>query len=85
MRKLLNCLFFTLTCLLTGCTSESDATNALQSLGFSNVQMTGYHWFACSQDDWFHTGFTAQNIYGKYVSGTVCSGLLFKNATVRFD
>lgn len=69
---------------LAGCTSASDTHKALEAQGFSNVQPGGYDWFACSKDDWYHTKFTATNPQGKQVAGVVCSGLLFKAATVRW-
>jgi len=28
--------------------------------------------------------FTALNTKGEHISGTVCSGLIFKNATIRY-
>ena len=70
--------------LFSGCTNQSDARNALDNSGYTNVKITGYNFFACSKDDFYHTGFTAKNVNGKTVSGTVCSGILFKNSTVRF-
>lgn len=69
---------------LTGCTNSTDAINALQDTGFTDIQMTGYRFFSCSKDDFYHTGFIAKNIQGRTVKGTVCSGFLFKNSTVRF-
>lgn len=73
------CLF------LTGCTNKNDAYNALDDAGFKNIQITGYSFFACSKDDFYHTGFIAINQNGKQVKGTVCSGFLFKNSTIRFS
>jgi len=70
--------------LLTGCTNRDDADRALQAQGFTNIQETGYDFMACSENDFYHTGFTATNSNGKRVSGTVCSGIFFKSATVRF-
>ena len=70
--------------LLTGCTNRDDADRALQAQGFTNIQETGYDFMACSEDDFYHTGFTATNSNGKRVSGTVCSGVLFKSATIRY-
>jgi hypothetical protein len=69
---------------LTGCTSPQDAEKALKAEGMTNIQMNGYSWFACSKDDFYHTGFTATNFLGKPVEGTVCSGLLFKGSTIRY-
>lgn len=68
-----------------GITNPKDAYNALDNMGYKNIEMTGYNFFACSKDDWYHTGFKAINQNGKIVTGTVCSGLLFKNSTVRFN
>lgn len=70
--------------MLVGCTSKSDAMRALSAQGFTDVRFTGYSFFACSKDDFFHTGFVAKNTQGLEVNGTVCSGLLFKGSTIRF-
>jgi len=70
--------------LLTGCTNKEDADRALRAQGFTNIQETGYDFMACSENDFYHTGFTATNSNGKRVSGTVCSGVLFKSATIRY-
>lgn len=82
MKKVL--LFALLALALVGCTNAGDAREALDAQGFTDITITGYDWFACSEDDWNHTGFIATNPQGKRVSGTVCSGLLFKSATVRW-
>jgi hypothetical protein len=78
-------LALVLTFLLTGCTNQNDAVNALQDAGFTDIQITGYKFFACSKDDTYQTGFIAKNPQGRIVKGTVCSGLLFKNSTIRFS
>lgn len=70
--------------MLTACTSETDARRALEAEGFKDIRVTGYDWFACAKDDTFHTGFVAKNREGREVKGVVCSGLLFKGATVRY-
>lgn len=82
MKKTL--LVLTLALGIAGCTNKKDANNALNSLGFTDVQVTGYNFLACSDNDFYHTGFRAKNPQGYWVTGTVCSGLLFKNSTVRF-
>jgi len=69
---------------IQGCTNKGDAERALSAQGFTNIKITGYNFFACSEDDFYHTGFTAINTKGKKVNGTVCSGILFKNATIRY-
>lgn len=73
-----------LVALVAGCTSSEDAMRALSAQGFTDVRLTGYKWFACGEGDFYHTGFIATSPTGREVSGVVCSGLLFKNATVRF-
>lgn len=67
-----------------GCTSQDDATRALSSAGYKNIQITGYEIFGCDKNDDFHTGFTATGLDGKKLSGVVCSGV-FKGATIRVD
>ncbi len=69
---------------LTGCIDATGATSTLENAGYEDVKITGYNFFACGQDDFYHTGFTAKNVKGKTVEGTVCSGLLFKDSTIRY-
>lgn len=68
------------------CTSQSDALRALKAEGgYTDITFEGgYGWFACSGDDWYATEFCATNKEGKRVCGTVCSGLFFKSATIRW-
>lgn len=75
-------IFFAL--LLSACTNESDTRRTLESEGYTDVQVDGYSWFVCSDDDVFATKFTAKNANGKIVYGTVCCGFLTKGCTVRF-
>lgn len=84
LKKAATFLLLGSTALLGGCTSERDARRALEAEGYSDIRITGYNFFACSKDDFFHTGFEAKNREGKRVTGTVCSGLFFKNATIRY-
>lgn len=70
---------------LTACTNSSDAEKALHGAGYKDIQITGYSWFSCSKDDTYSTGFTATGPTGVKVQGTVCSGMLFKNSTIRFN
>lgn len=65
-------------------TSESDAHRALSAQGFTNIQYTGFKFFGCAEDDFYHTGFTAINSNGKKVNGTVCSGMWKRSATIRW-
>lgn len=82
MTRLLSVI--TVILMLSACTSESDAARALRGAGYTNVVYTGYKAFACSEDDTYHTGFTAKGPTGQMVSGTVCSGWL-KGSTIRLD
>ena len=70
-----------LTCF--SCTEPEKAKIILESQGYTNIKFTGYDLFACGKDDFYHTGFTA-TINNNQVSGTICSGLFFKNSTIRF-
>ena len=69
---------------LSGCTAPGRATRILEDDGFTDVEITGYNFFACSNDDWYHTGFRAKR-GERTVYGTVCSGLIFRNSTIRFE
>ena len=69
---------------MSACSNSEDAHRALNNAGYTNIKAGDYDWFACGQDDFYHTKFTATNTVGKQVSGVVCSGLLFKSATIRF-
>lgn len=71
--------------LLGGCTQPDGATKHLLDAGYTNVEITGYNFFACSEDDIAHTGFRATGPTGRQVSGTVCGGVFLKGATIRLD
>lgn len=60
------------------------AERQLLEAGYSQVDVSGWNVFACSEDDAFRVGFKALGPTGKPVSGTVCSGFL-KGATIRLD
>jgi hypothetical protein len=83
MKKLtLPAFLILLTILSTGCTRPDHSYQVLQAQGYSNISITGYAWFGCSEDDWFKTKFVATGPTGTQVNGVVCSGL-FKGSTVR--
>jgi len=69
---------------LSGCSSATDATKALQGAGYTDIKTDGYSVFGCGQDDSFKTKFTAKGPTGVQVSGVVCSGW-FKGSTIRTD
>lgn len=75
---LISCLF------LFGCTDEISSRRALEAQGFTEIEFTGYKFFACGDDDTFHTGFRATNPNGQRVEGTVCCGWIAKDCTVRW-
>lgn len=69
---------------MTGCTDEDGAYNLLMKEGYSDIHITGYEYFACSDSDKYRTGFTATNMKGNKVSGVVCCGYL-KACTIRYN
>ncbi|ANT40444.1 hypothetical protein KMI12_121 [Klebsiella phage KMI12] len=71
--------------MMIGCTDADNATRVLENAGFTEVDITGYKFFSCSEDDFQHTGFKAVGPTGKTVKGTVCSGIFLKNSTIRFE
>ena len=58
------------------------AKRVLESLGYTQVRITGVNPLRCADDDVFRTGFEAVSFAGKPVRGPVCQGW-FKGATVR--
>ena len=69
---------------IASCTDPQNTRRVLQTQGFTKIQITGYDFFTCSDDDFYHTGFTATSPNGQYVEGVVCQGI-FKGATIRFE
>ena len=69
--------------LALGCEDDGRGFRALEASGFTDIQMKGYAWVGCGQDDAYSTHFAATNSAGKRVSGVVCCGSL-KGCTVRF-
>lgn len=83
MKKLFFCAIIVLA--LLGCMTDNvEAKRILESEGYTNIKFTGYKCFACSDDDFYSTGFTATSIAGKQVNGTVCGGIM-KGYTIRID
>lgn len=71
--------------LASGCSRPDHARQVLADNGFTEIHITGWSPFSCSDDDMFSTGFRARGVNGRFVTGTVCSGFLFKGATLRFN
>jgi hypothetical protein len=69
---------------LVACTDDINTIRTLEAHGFTNVTVTGWSAFECSDRDTFSTGFEATNVQGQRVNGTVCCGLMTKGCTVRF-
>ncbi|BAQ22658.1 hypothetical protein AU156_gp008 [Edwardsiella phage PEi20] len=70
---------------LAGCTDVENANRILEANGFTDIHFTGYAWMSCSEKDTFSTGFEAKGPTGIPVKGAVCSGMWFKNSTIRFE
>ena len=68
---------------MVGCTRPESARELLQREGYTNIEITGYAWFACGKDDWSQTGFRAKK-NGITIEGAICEGLIFKNKTIRY-
>ena len=86
MKKFVLISFIAITALsaLSACTDADKATRVLHGMGYKNVEVTGYRFFACGDDYTFHTGFKAKGADGSDVTGTVCSGVL-KGSSVKID
>jgi hypothetical protein len=72
---------------LSSCTSSKDfekGARQLESMGYTDIENTGYDAFCCSDDDSFSTGFSCKNKAGETVKGCFCSGAL-KGITIRFQ
>ena len=69
-----------------GCTvSDERAAHVLKAAGYTEVELGGYAWLDCSEDDSLKTSFTAKGPSGVRVEGAVCCGMLAKNCTLRLD
>jgi hypothetical protein len=69
---------------LVSCTNEDGATEALRSMGFTQIVLTGHEMWTCGQGDDTCTGFRAVNPAGQQVQGAVGCGYFGKGCTVRF-
>jgi hypothetical protein len=69
--------------MLSSCTVGGDAvTLALESQGYTNVELGGPALFGCAKDDNFTRTWKATGQQGTRVKGVACSGL-FKGVTIR--
>lgn len=69
--------------LLTSCNGNATSTTILEEQGYTNVKITGFNPFACSEDDMYRLNFTAISPNKTPVKGVVCSAPL-KGYTIRF-
>ena len=67
-----------------GVSDPLKAERTLTNAGYTDIKVGGSSWFACG-GDWYNTTYVAKSPGGQSVTGTVCSGFLFKNSTIRFD
>lgn len=74
-----------ITLLTISCKRESDVKKFAKAEGWQSYKVEGYCWLCCSEDETFHTEFTAITKEGKTITGAVCSGIIFKNSTMRLD
>jgi hypothetical protein len=82
--------------LATGCSvlagnlaSQSNATNALRTNGFSNIHLLNREVLfvqlrGCGKEDVAQFNYSATNAAGKQVHVSVCEGWPFKGATIRY-
>lgn len=66
--------------------SNADAERILRAQGFEHIELHGYSFFGCGENETKSTKFTACRADGQCVSGVLCSRLLsFKGITIRYD
>lgn len=62
---------------------DSDVSKYAKMEEWESYKIEGYCWLGCPED-FFATQFTAIK-KGHSITGCVCSGLLFKNSTLRLE
>lgn len=83
--KLSYALYILLAAFTFSCTNPEGAKKALLDAGYTNVKTGGYDPFACGENDFYATKFSATSPNGKRkVTGCVCQGVL-KGKTIRLD
>ena len=82
MKKILTILLLGL---IISCTDNETATNALLDAGYHPIEVGGYGWLECSEDDVYATRFKAYSSDStRVVEGCVCQGW-WKGKTIRLD
>ena len=85
MKIIISLLLLLIVIFLDSCSDPSTSRRILEENGYTDIQITGYKWVGCSNDDDYTTGFQAISPAGALISGTVCSSMFWKNATIRFN
>jgi hypothetical protein len=68
--------------LLSACTDIEGTIKVLESQGFKDIEITGYAFSGCGENDSYHTTFKACRDM-KCINGIACKGL-FKGITIRY-
>lgn len=71
-----------LTLFLSSCVNLDKIYEVLESDGMTDIELTGYSFSGCSQDDTIRQNFTATK-NNKHVEGVVCGGY-FKGYTIKY-
>jgi len=72
------------TLFLAACGSNPEASRrTLDDAGYSDIEITGWEFWGCGEDDDYSTGFIATNPKGKRIEGIVCCGWGGKGCTIR--
>jgi len=70
---------------IPSCSNEEGAKKALEHRGYTHIEITGKHWWACDFGDYRNTAFKAKTITGIDVEGSVCDGLFKDGPEIKFD
>lgn len=71
--------------IFSSCTNSNGAKEALKDAGYHPIEVGGYGWFSCGEDDFYSTKFKAYSPdSSRIVEGSVCQGF-FKGKTIRLD
>lgn len=80
-------VLFLFVALMISCTDPQGATRLLEDSGYTNIELTGYDFWAAKKGDLTSTGFKATSTNGRIVSGAVTAtglpGWPFTTYTIR--
>ena len=68
---------------LSACTAPNQSREVLLDAGYSNIEVGGYDWFGCSEDDALDLASRRACRLELGSQGVVCAGMFFKGATIR--